>query len=596
MREAHHLGALLGRAVGDDVAADLVDLQHVVVDAGKLVVAGSTNGADHALVHPEDERDFSQDLLVLQELDPGGRERLDQLLPLLVEELHDQANEPLLLFRRSRADHVADRLEVGADVQVLQLGDVLRDVAHHLLDEGHLLTVLDHDKLPFALLTDLEEGVDGHLLDPGEGLVHKFEELEDDCLQKLPVRSQEAWVLAHDIHDVAGHHSLVLLAALHLTEAQQVLDDGHQESLLIDLLHRAADGADGPAEAVQQRRRPALRGALREALLSQALQHDVLHVAGVQVREVDQRLTHHLVERDLVRVLLLSTDDVTLLVLLDGDLRRLRHLGDEDTANLGEHRAVELHLVGAAERVHAVAAVEQQRRRGVVRLALLHLLVLQEDPRAEGLPELHADLERLLVRAHRDADQVVQRRNHVRLLSLHRRHVVLQEPRQEQSHLVVEDLPEDPLRTRELRAGLRRVLGELLHLLDDPLEAPHELRLILLHTLMQARDLVETLGAFDPVLQRVPEVDQQGLDEVGLEDVAQRDPLQEIGERRQRRRQERHLHGARGGHVALEDEVAQLVDRGELRVQRLFQPRQLPGDHVRLAEREDLLAQQVQDA
>ena len=37
--------------------------------------------------------------------------------------------------------------------------------------------------------------------------------------------------------------------------------------------------------------------------LSQALQQDVLHVAGVQVREVDQRLTHHLVERELVRVL-----------------------------------------------------------------------------------------------------------------------------------------------------------------------------------------------------------------------------------------------------------------------------------------------------
>ena len=33
--------------------------------------------------------------------------------------------------------------------------------------------------------------------------------------------------------------------------------------------------------------------------------------------------------------------------------------------------------------------------------------------------------------------------------------------------------------SRRLRAaGLRRVLGELLHLLNDPLEAPHELRLI----------------------------------------------------------------------------------------------------------------------
>mmetsp|Transcript_1208 Transcript_1208/g.3674 ORF Transcript_1208/g.3674 Transcript_1208/m.3674 type:complete len:311 (+) Transcript_1208:1941-2873(+) len=309
-----------------------------------------------------------------------------------------------------------------------------------------------------------------------------------------------------------------------------------------------------------------LRGALRQALLRQTLQHDGLHVARVKVREVNQCLTHHLVQGDLVRVLLLGANYMALLVLLDRDLRRLCHLRDEDTSHLDEDRAVEFKLCGVRGGRRKAAgpgpgrAVEHQRRgRPVARGPAL--LELEEDPGTEGLPELHADLEGLLVRPHGDADEVVERGDHVPLLRLHCCHVVLEEGCEQQGDLVVEDLPEDPLRPRQRRTSLRRALWELLDLLDDPLKATHQLRLVLLNALVQAGDLIQAPRALDPVLQGIPEVDQECLDEVSFEDVAEWDPLQEVGKSRQRRGQQRPLDRARVGYMALEDEVAELIDR-----------------------------------
>mmetsp|Transcript_1208 Transcript_1208/g.3673 ORF Transcript_1208/g.3673 Transcript_1208/m.3673 type:complete len:517 (+) Transcript_1208:387-1937(+) len=251
---AHDLRALLRSAVRDEVAADLVDLQHVEIDVCQLAVASGPNSTHHALVHAEDERDLPEDLLVLEHLQ-GAVCRTQgpyQRAPLLVEELHELGHEPLLVFRLGRADHAASGLEVGADMQVLQLRNVLRDVAHHLLHEGHLLTLLDDNKLPLALLTDLEEGVHRHVLHAWESLVHELEEFEDNCLQELPMSSQEAGVLADHVHDVAGNHSFVLLPTLHLAKAQQILDDRHEKTLLVALVHGATDRADGPAQPIQQ--------------------------------------------------------------------------------------------------------------------------------------------------------------------------------------------------------------------------------------------------------------------------------------------------------------------------------------------------------
>ena len=63
-------------------------------------------------------------------------------------------------------------------------------------------------------------------------LVHELEKLVDDGLQEFPVRLEEAWVLADDVHDVGCNDRLVVLATLDFAEAKKVLDDGDQEALL----------------------------------------------------------------------------------------------------------------------------------------------------------------------------------------------------------------------------------------------------------------------------------------------------------------------------------------------------------------------------
>mmetsp|Transcript_28055 Transcript_28055/g.61252 ORF Transcript_28055/g.61252 Transcript_28055/m.61252 type:complete len:230 (-) Transcript_28055:1342-2031(-) len=229
-------------------------------------------------------------------------------------------------------------------------------MAHHLLNEEMLLASLQSHKFPLALLADLEECVHRHFLDTWETLVHELEKLEDDCLQKSPMGSEEPRVLAHDIHDVARDHGLVLLAPLHLAQTQQILDHRQQEALLVALVHGTANGADRPAEAVEERRRPALSRTLGEALLCEALKHDGLHALGVQMREVDQCLPHHLVQSYLVCVLLLRTDNVTLLVLFNCYFWRLGHLRDKHVANLRYDRLVPLPLRTALLNIRRAAA------------------------------------------------------------------------------------------------------------------------------------------------------------------------------------------------------------------------------------------------
>mmetsp|Transcript_106817 Transcript_106817/g.300286 ORF Transcript_106817/g.300286 Transcript_106817/m.300286 type:complete len:282 (-) Transcript_106817:1213-2058(-) len=277
----------------------------------------------------------------------------------------------------------------------------------HLFYKGCLLIGLHDHELPLALLADLEERVHRHFLHAREGFVHELEELEDNGPQKFPMRPQKTWVLSDDVHDVACDDSLVFLAALHFAKAQQVLDDRHQEPLLVALKHSAADGADRPTQAIQQRWRPMLRRALRQTLLRQALQHHAFHVFRVQMREVDQSLPHHLVQSNLVGVFFLSSDDVALLVLLDRHLGRLGHLRDQDQTDVRQHWLVPLQLrstLGGSRSGATGHAVEEQRGRRRVALRLPPtLLHFEENPCAECLPELHAYLESLLVRAHGNA-------------------------------------------------------------------------------------------------------------------------------------------------------------------------------------------------
>jgi len=78
----------------------------------------------------------------------------------------------------------------------------LRKVSHAIADatvrtarHAHL----DLYKLPFALMTDLEEGFTCHVLDTWVSLMHEFEELVHHGLQELPMVAQETWILAHHI-------------------------------------------------------------------------------------------------------------------------------------------------------------------------------------------------------------------------------------------------------------------------------------------------------------------------------------------------------------------------------------------------------------
>lgn len=83
-------------------------------------------------------------------------------------------------------------------------------------------THLRHHKLALALVANLQKRFARHVLHPRVRLVHKLKELVDHRLEKLPVVAQKAGVLADDIHDVGGHHCLVVLAAGDLTQVEQV--------------------------------------------------------------------------------------------------------------------------------------------------------------------------------------------------------------------------------------------------------------------------------------------------------------------------------------------------------------------------------------
>lgn len=117
----------------------------------------------------------------------------------------------------------------------LEVTDDSVDVIEDLIDEGHHLSNLYLDKVPSALLGNLDESVTGHVLDTIMGLchriekrrivifsqnkiftrfkctvrfppsfltMHEFKEFVDHCFKELPVGSEKAWILANNIHDV----------------------------------------------------------------------------------------------------------------------------------------------------------------------------------------------------------------------------------------------------------------------------------------------------------------------------------------------------------------------------------------------------------
>ena len=53
--------------------------------------------------------------------------------------------------------------------------------------------------------------------------VHELKQLVDDGLEELPVSSEEARILTHDVHDVRRYDGLVVFPSFLLTQPQQVL-------------------------------------------------------------------------------------------------------------------------------------------------------------------------------------------------------------------------------------------------------------------------------------------------------------------------------------------------------------------------------------
>ena len=53
--------------------------------------------------------------------------------------------------------------------------------------------------------------------------MHKFKQLVDYCLQKLPVSSQKPWVLTYYIHYIWCNNGFIIFSSLLFTESQEIL-------------------------------------------------------------------------------------------------------------------------------------------------------------------------------------------------------------------------------------------------------------------------------------------------------------------------------------------------------------------------------------
>jgi hypothetical protein len=101
-----------------------------------------------------------------------------------------------------------------------------------LVDERLRFARLLHDEVPATLLRDLDECVARHVLHTLVRLMHELKQLVNDRLEKLPVRLEEAGILANDVHDVRCDDGLVVFAALHLAKAEEIFDNRHEEAFL----------------------------------------------------------------------------------------------------------------------------------------------------------------------------------------------------------------------------------------------------------------------------------------------------------------------------------------------------------------------------
>mmetsp|Transcript_33911 Transcript_33911/g.66172 ORF Transcript_33911/g.66172 Transcript_33911/m.66172 type:complete len:302 (-) Transcript_33911:1363-2268(-) len=260
-----------------------------------------------------------------------------------------------------------------------------------LIDEGALLLGLVLDKLVLAALADLEEGLTSHILHTRVRLVHELKQLVDHRLKELPVGAEEARVLTHDVHDVRCYNCLVVLAPRDLAQPEEVLDDVDKKALLVILTHGAGNRSDRPAQSRKPLPRPSLPPRRGVHLQAQLLDHDILRLLMVQMRQVHQRLTHRLVKRHHLDVLEVLLDDISILIFHHKHLLGLRHPVNQDPAHLAEDGGVCLE----ARRLLLRKRRSEHQRGKRPRTRHLNLLVVQIV--CEEVPVLCSDLENLII-------------------------------------------------------------------------------------------------------------------------------------------------------------------------------------------------------
>mmetsp|Transcript_12755 Transcript_12755/g.49781 ORF Transcript_12755/g.49781 Transcript_12755/m.49781 type:complete len:361 (+) Transcript_12755:1515-2597(+) len=271
-----------------------------------------------------------------------------------------------------------------------------------------MLTNLHDDEFALALDGDLEEGVARHVLDARVRLVHEFEQLVHDSLQKLPVQAKEPGVLAHNVHDVRRNDSLVVLTPRDLAEVEEVTDRGDEEPVLLVLRHRARDGPDGPAQGVQDV--PAILLAVE--LVRELVEHLRLRVLVVEVREVDESLPHDLVLHEHVVVLERLADDISVLVLDDQHLLGLRHAADHEHAKLRHGTRVEHPSVGPRAVRRAGGGEGKLRHPAAARGVTVALVQVAH----QHVPVIQTNLENLGFVGVGDVQEVLESDEQVRLV------------------------------------------------------------------------------------------------------------------------------------------------------------------------------------
>jgi hypothetical protein len=228
---------VLSNTLRDHLGDGTVHAEHVHVDTSDLrveVVADRGTSGNVGLHNVSNDLDGFGVLQNSRVLSGLGDDRI----PSLVGEQHQVMDQPLLGALLSlRVDHVTTCLVESVDLLGRKVaGDALH-VTHDLLNKGLRLAGLEGNKVPPALLGNLNEGITSHVLDTCfvldiisvnfreyteltlVGLVHELEKLVDNSLQEFPMSLQESRILSNNVHNVRCNNSLVVLTALHLGQS-----------------------------------------------------------------------------------------------------------------------------------------------------------------------------------------------------------------------------------------------------------------------------------------------------------------------------------------------------------------------------------------